>query len=58
MVEPIIHETRNEALKVRFTDKHAMIDLADGRILGVPLNFFLYLKQQLTRSAKTTNCTA
>lgn len=44
MVEPIIHETRNEALKVRFTNKHAMIDLADGRILGVPLNFFPLLE--------------
>lgn len=44
MQEPVIHETRNEALGVRFTDEYAMIDLADGRILGVPLDFFPLLK--------------
>ncbi len=44
MKEPVIHETRNEALRVRFEEEHAMIDLADGRILGVPLDFFPLLK--------------
>ena len=44
MKEPVIHETRNEARRVRFTEEHAMIDLADGRILGVPLSFFPLLK--------------
>lgn len=44
MQEPLIHETRNEAQRVRFTEEHAMIDLADGRILGVPLDFFPLLK--------------
>ncbi|MCY3918006.1 MAG: DUF2442 domain-containing protein [Chloroflexi bacterium] len=44
MQEPVIHETRNEAQGVRFTDEYAMIDLADGRILGVPLDFFPLLK--------------
>ena len=42
--EPVIHETRNEARRVRFTQEHAMIDLSDGRILGVPLDFFPLLK--------------
>ncbi len=44
MKEPVIYDTRNEAWRVRFTEEHAMIDLADGRILGVPLDFFPLLK--------------
>ncbi|MDE2776553.1 MAG: DUF2442 domain-containing protein [Chloroflexota bacterium] len=44
MKEPVIHNTRNEAQRVRFTKEHVMIDLADGRILGVPLDFFPLLK--------------
>ncbi len=44
MKEPVIHETRNEARRVRFSDENVMIDLADGRILGVPLDFFPLLK--------------
>ena len=39
MKEPVIHDTRNEPQRVRFTDTHAMIDLADGRIIGIPLRF-------------------
>lgn len=37
---PIIHDNRCHAREVRFTDKHAMIHLADGRIIGVPLAWF------------------
>lgn len=44
MKEPVIHETRNEAQRLRFTEDHVMIELADGRILGVPLDFFPLLK--------------
>lgn len=44
MKEPVIHNERNEARRVRFSDEHAMIDLADGRILGVPLSFFPLLE--------------
>ena len=44
MDEPVIHTERNEAQRVRFTEEHAMIDLADGRILGVPLRFFPLLE--------------
>ena len=43
-IEPVIHDTRNEPQRVRFTDTHAMIDLADGRIIGVPLHFFPLLE--------------
>ncbi len=39
MIEPVIHDTRNEPQRVSFTDTHAMIDLADGHIIGVPLHF-------------------
>ncbi|MDE2821051.1 MAG: DUF2442 domain-containing protein [Chloroflexota bacterium] len=44
MIEPVIHDTRNEPQRVTFTDTHAMIDLADGRIIGVPLHFFPLLE--------------
>ncbi len=44
MLFPVIHDTRNEATGVRFTDEHAMIDLADGRIIGVPLRWFPLLE--------------
>ena len=43
-LEPVIHGTRNEPQAVRFTDTHVMIDLADGRIIGVPLRFFPLLE--------------
>ncbi len=43
-LEPVIHDTRNEPQAVRFTDTHVMIDLADGRIIGVPLRFFPLLE--------------
>lgn len=39
-IEPVIHDTRNEPQSVSFTDTHAMVELADGRIIGVPLHFF------------------
>ena len=44
MQEPVIHEERNEARGLRFTDTHVMVDLADGRIIGVPLSFFPLLE--------------
>ena len=44
MIEPVIHDTRNEPQRVSFTDTHAMIDLADGRIIGVPLHLFPLLE--------------
>ncbi|MCY3582997.1 MAG: DUF2442 domain-containing protein [Chloroflexi bacterium] len=44
MQEPVIHETRNEARGLRFTETHVMVDLADGRIIGVPLHFFPLLE--------------
>lgn len=37
---PIIHYERCHAREVQFTDEHAMIHLADGRIIGVPLRWF------------------
>lgn len=44
MKEPVIHEKRNEAQRVTFSENHAIIELADGRMLGVPLDFFPLLK--------------
>ncbi len=43
-IEPVIHDTRNEPLQVSFTETHAMVELADGRIIGVPLRFFPLLE--------------
>lgn len=37
---PIIHSERCYACSVRFTKEYAMIQLADGRIIGVPLQWF------------------
>lgn len=43
-LEPVIHDTRNEPQNLSFTDRHVMIELADGRIIGVPLRFFPLLE--------------
>lgn len=43
-LEPVIHDTRNEPRDVTFTDTHVMIELADSRIIGVPLRFFPLLE--------------
>ena len=43
-IEPVIHDTRNEPTSISFTDSHIMIDLSDGRIIGVPLHFFPLLE--------------
>ena len=41
---PVIHDTRNEPQRLSFTETHVMIELADGRIIGVPLRFFPLLE--------------
>ena len=43
-LEPVVHDTRNEPRSISFTDTHVMIELADGRIIGVPLRFFPLLE--------------
>ena len=43
-LEPVIHDTRNEPQRVNFTETHVMVELADGRIIGVPLHFFPLLE--------------
>ena len=42
--EPVIHDTRNEPQGLSFTKTHVMVELADGRIIGVPLHFFPLLE--------------
>ena len=37
--EPVIHDSRNEPQGLSFTKTHVMVELADGRIIGVPLHF-------------------
>ena len=41
---PFIHSTRNDAQGVRFQDEFVLIDLADGRLIGMPLNWFPWLQ--------------
>lgn len=43
-LKPVIHDTRNEPQGLCFTDTHVMVELADGRIIGVPLHFFPLLE--------------
>ena len=42
---PIIHYERCHARAVRFTDEQAMIHLADGRMIGVPICWFTPLQR-------------
>ena len=42
---PVIHDERCHARTVKFTDRHAMIHLADTRVLGVPLCWFPPIKR-------------
>ena len=37
---PFVHDDRCAPQAVRFTDSHLMIDMADGRVLSLPLYFF------------------
>lgn len=37
---PLVHGERSDACSVSFTDEHAMIQLADGRAIGIPLCWF------------------
>ena len=42
--KPIIHTERNSASNVRFAEDRVAIDLADGRTLVMPLDFFPWLQ--------------
>jgi len=42
--KPFIHSTRNDAQRVRFQNEFVWIDLADGRVIGMPLNWFPWLQ--------------
>ncbi len=42
--KPFIHSTRNDAQQVRFESDYVWIDLADGRIIGMPLDWFPWLQ--------------
>ena len=41
---PFLHDTRCRATAVSFTDDHVKIELADGRVIGMPLSFFPWLE--------------
>ena len=41
---PVIHDERNRPTGVTFTAEYVVIDLADGRTIGMPLYFFPWLQ--------------
>ena len=41
---PVLHEQRCRAKAVSFTDEHVTIEMADGRVIGIPLRFFPLLE--------------
>ena len=41
---PFVNDDRCAPQAVRFTDSHVIIDMADGRNLGLPLYFFPWLQ--------------
>ena len=53
---PIIHDDRCSARVVRFTDEHAMIHLADGRIIGVPLCWFPPIQSATDKQRQNYTC--
>lgn len=40
---PFVHDDRCAPQAVHFTDAHMMIEMADGRIIGLPLSYFPWL---------------
>lgn len=42
---PFVHDERCAPLAARFTESHIVIEMADGRILGLPLYFFPWLQK-------------
>lgn len=41
---PFVHRTRNKPQRVTFTNDLVIIDLADGRAISMPLDFYPRLK--------------
>ena len=41
---PFVHRTRNKPQRVTFSNDFIIIDLADGRAISVPLDFYPRLK--------------
>ena len=41
---PFVHDDRCAPQAVRFTDTHVLIEMADERVLGLPLYYFPWLQ--------------
>lgn len=41
---PFVHDDRCAPQAVRFSESHVMIEMADGRVLGLPLYYFPWLQ--------------
>ena len=53
---PIIHAERCDAREVQFTNEHAMIHLADERIMGVPLAWFPPIQRATNEQRRNHTC--
>ena len=53
---PIIHHERCSAREVGFTHEHAMIHLADCRIIGVPLSWFPPIQGATEQQRRNYTC--
>ena len=42
--KPFVHSERSAAQNVRFTDEYVIIDMVDGRAIGMPLYYFPWLE--------------
>ena len=47
---PVLHAERCKPMGVSFSETHIIVDLADGRALGVPLRFFPLLEAASDRA--------
>ena len=50
---PFIHSSRNDAQRVRFNDSFIWIDLADGRVIGLPFIWFPWLQNATDAQRQT-----
>ena len=53
---PIIHAERCDAREVQFSDERALIHLADGRIIGVPLAWFPPIQRATDEQRQNYTC--
>lgn len=53
---PFVHDTRNIPRALRFTDDHLIVDLADDRLLFLPMRFSPRLAQATDKQRQNYKC--